>query len=144
MLVADDDENDRMLVRLAIKRNHVRADIREVHDGVEAIRYLRGEGEYSDRQQYPFPDLLLMDLKMPRMDGLGVLEWLRTHPDCSFLPTVMMSGSGQVADVLEAHRRGVKAYFVKPSDLKELEKVVGVIAEHWATARRPNMPARCG
>src|SRR5258708_4566248 len=114
MLIADDDENDRALIRLAISRNKMPVETREVHDGVEVIRYLQGEGEYSDREKYPFPGLLLVDLKMPRMDGHGVLEWIRTHPDCSFLPTVMLSGSGHEGDILEAHRRGVKAYFVKP------------------------------
>jgi CheY-like chemotaxis protein len=97
-------------------------DTREVHDGVEVVRYLEGEGEYSDRGKYPFPDLLLVDLKMPRMDGLGVLEWVRTQPECAFLPAIMMSSSDHEADIVEAHRRGVKAYFVKPSDLRELEK----------------------
>jgi DNA-binding response OmpR family regulator len=61
------------------------------------------------------------------MDGLGVLEWVRTHPACAFLPTIMMSSSGHEADILEAHRRGVKAYFVKPSDLTELENIVRVV-----------------
>ncbi len=140
--MADDDENDRVLVRLAIRRSNMGTETREVHDGLEVIRYLGGEEEYSDREKYPFPDLLLLDLKMPRMDGLGVLEWVRTHPDCSFLPTIMMSGSGHEGDVLEAHRRGVKAYFVKPSDFMELEKIVRLVAEHWATARRPVMPER--
>src|SRR6266404_5018414 len=122
MLVADDDENDRTLIRMAISRNKIPVEIREVHDGVEVVAYLQGEGKYSDREKYPFPELLLVDLKMPRMDGLGVLEWMRNHPECSFLPVVMLSGSGDERDVLEAHRRGVKAYFVKPNDLKELEK----------------------
>ena len=143
VLVADDDPNDRMLIQLAVKRSEIPMDTREVHDGEQVIQYLRGEGDYGDRNRNPFPDLLLVDLKMPRMDGLGVLEWIRTHPDCSFLPTIMLSGSGLEEDVSEAHRRGVKAYFVKPGNFNELQQLVCTIAKHWAKARQPKMPERC-
>ena len=143
ILVADDDENDRTLIRLAISRNTIPVEIREVHDGAEVVAYLQGEGKYSDREKYPFPEMLLVDLKMPRMDGLGVLQWLEAHPECAFLPVVMLSGSGAEKDILEAYRRGVKAYFVKPSDLNELTEIVRLVAGHWAKAERPEMPERC-
>src|SRR5256885_7695243 len=130
VLVADDDPNDRMLIQLAIKRSEIPMETREVHDGEQVIQYLRGEGGYADRTRHPFPDLLLVDLKMPRMDGFAVLEWVRAHPECSFLPIIMLSGSGLEQDILEAHRRGVKAYFVKPSDFKELQELVCLVAQH--------------
>lgn len=99
ILIADDDENDRTLLQHAIKRSRVPADTREVHDGQEVIHYLQGEGQYSDRLHYPFPHLLIVDLKMPRMNGLEVLDWMRTHPECQFLPAIMLSGSELAEDV---------------------------------------------
>ena len=143
VLVADDDQNDRMLINLAIAQHAVPMETREVHDGEQVIEYLRGEGRYANRARYPFPDLLLIDLKMPRMDGLAVLEWLRSHPNCAFLPTIMLSGSGLDDDIREAHKRGVKAYFVKPGDFNELKELVCLIAKHWARAKRPDMPQYC-
>ena len=143
VLIADDDANDRMLIEMAIKRDKVPTETREVHDGEQVIEYLRGEGNYSDRIVYPFPDLLLLDLKMPRMDGLAVLEWVRNHPEYAFLPTIMLSGSGLEIDVQEAHKRGGKAYFTKPADFRELEELVRVVAEHWSKAQRPGMSEDC-
>ena len=74
MLVADDDENDRTLMKMAIARAKLPMETREVHNGEEVIEYLRGEGQYADRAAFPFPQLLILDLKMPRMDGFGVLN----------------------------------------------------------------------
>ena len=112
-------------------------------DGEEAVRYLRREGKFSDPSQYPFPNLLMTDLKMPLMNGLEVLGWIRCHPECAELPVVMLSGSGLDKDVLEAHRLGVRAYFVKPSEFNELQRIVRLIAEHWAAAKAPELPERC-
>jgi CheY-like chemotaxis protein len=142
-LLADDDKNDRELMRRAISRACVPIETREVHDGEEAIDYLRGKGRYEDRLAFPFPQLLILDLKMPRMDGFGVLDWLRNHPECNMLPVVMMSGSGLEKDVIEAHQRGVRAYFVKPSDFLQLQDLVRVIAEHWGRAALPELPKKC-
>jgi CheY-like chemotaxis protein len=132
-----------MLIHLAIKRTEIPILPVEVHDGEQVVQYLRGDGKYGNRAEFPFPDLLLIDLKMPRMDGLGVLDWLRAHPDCSYLPTIMLSGSGLNSDIQEAHRKGVKAYFVKPGDFNELQELVWLIAKHWAKAQRPPMPQFC-
>src|SRR5438874_9323054 len=103
ILFADDDENDRLLMRRALKGAGVSVEARDVHDGEEVIRYLQGEEPYADRGKFPFPDLLVLDLKMPRMNGLEVLGWLQQHPACSTLPVVMVSGSGLEEDVTEAH-----------------------------------------
>jgi CheY-like chemotaxis protein len=142
-LVADDDEADRELMRIAIQRADVPIDTREVHDGEEAIAYLRGDEPYANRSAYPFPQLLILDLKMPRMDGFGVLRWLQQHRECSLLPVIMLSGSGLEQDVMEAHRRGVRAYFVKPTEFEQLQRLVKVISEHWSQAAVPELPDRC-
>src|SRR5882672_12718086 len=142
ILFADDDENDRLLMRRALKRAGVSVEARDVHDGEEVIRYLQAEGPYADREKFPFPDLLVLDLKMPRVNGHEVLEWLQQHPECRTLPVVMVSGSGLDEDVVEAHRRGVRAYFVKPGDFDKLQSLVLTIAEHWAQAKSPALPEK--
>jgi CheY-like chemotaxis protein len=141
--VAEDDPNDRFLIAEAIRRDRVPTETRVVTDGEEAIKYLRGDGQYSDRKEYPFPDLLMTDLKMPKMNGLEVLEWIRQHQDCANLPVVILSGSGLENDVADAYRKGARAYFVKPSEFDELQQVVRVIADHWAKATAPVLPERC-
>ena len=143
ILLAEDDTRDAELFQHAIHRAHVPLLIRHVCDGQEAIDYLRGVGPYADRSLYPLPDVLVLDLKMPRLDGLRVLDWLREHPDCSQLPTLMLSGSGLAQDVQEAYRRGVRTYFAKPNDFQKLQDLVRLIAGYWSTSERPATPSRC-
>src|SRR6185437_581560 len=102
VLLADDDLNDRYLVRQAVARNGVAVDLHEVADGEEVVEYLHGVGKYADRKANPIPELLIIDLKMPRMDGLRLLDWLKKHPECKRIPTVVMSRSGLEKDVREA------------------------------------------
>jgi len=92
VLLADDCEDDRILARHALNKSVCLRPVAEVHDGMEAVEYLSGSGKYEDRQKFPFPELLLLDIQMPRLDGLGVLRWLQTQkfPD---LRVVMLSAS---------------------------------------------------
>lgn len=93
VLVADDQESEIVLYQHAFKRCGV-TNIYYANDGQEVIDWLQGAGQYADRKKYPFPTCMLLDLKMPRVDGFGVLRWMLDHPDCRVIPTVMMSNSG--------------------------------------------------
>ena len=137
MLVAEDDPNDVTLFRHALKRNGIAAETRIVHDGDEVLKYLRGTGQYADRVKYPFPDLLLLDLKMPLMSGVDVLKWIRTRSDCANLPVVMLSGSGLQADVEEAYRLGVRTYFTKPHSVSALGDLMRLVVDYWQHSQRP-------
>jgi len=136
-LVADDDADDRALLRLAAKREGVPISIHEVKDGGELMEYLEGAGEFANRELFPFPELVVIDLKMPRVDGFDVLKWLRRHPDCCRLPTVMLSGSGLGPDIAEAYRLGVNTYFTKPGDLDEFRKLIRAMFEYWEKSQLP-------
>ena len=110
----------------------------EVHDGEELIEYLKGGGPFAERARYPKPDLLLLDLKMPRVDGLQVLDWLAQHAEYAGLPRVMLSGSGLEQDVQEAYRRGANTYFTKPSEFDHFQKLVRVTIDYWTMSERPH------
>ena len=143
LLVADDDPNDLQLLNLAIRHNGINVEIRELHDGTEVIAYLQGTGRFAERDIYPIPDLLLLDLKMPRMNGLDVLKWLREHPECARIPTVMLSNSDIDHDIDQAYRLGVNTYFIKPGDYKQFIELMGLMLDYWAASQRPRVRQPC-
>ncbi len=137
LLVAEDDPRDLQLFHLALQRGGTVADVHAVTDGEQAIEYLQGTSRYHNRSKHPFPDLLVLDLKMPGMDGLQVLRWLRDHAECNSLPRVMLSGSGLDKDVQEAYRLGVNSYFAKPANFKEFQDLLRLLIDYWTSCRRP-------
>jgi CheY-like chemotaxis protein len=144
ILIIDDDPNDVLLLRKALVRAGVHDPVQVVADGYEAIQYLAGEGEYGNRERYPFPSVVFTDLKMPRMNGFEVLHWLRKHPDCSVIPVMVLSASKQDEDVKKAYQLGANAYLAKPSTLKELEEIVRTAYSFWAHCEKPHLSStRC-
>jgi CheY-like chemotaxis protein len=112
VLLADDSEDDRLFIRRAFRRNPRFRLVGEACDGESAIAWLAGEGEYRDREKYPFPDVLLLDLKMPRKTGHEVLEWLQIQ-DFKGLWVVVLSGSFLPTDIERSRALGAHAYFKK-------------------------------
>jgi CheY-like chemotaxis protein len=123
ILVAEDDRNDALLLKLAFGQAGVKAWPYFVSDGKEAIDYLRGEQPFNDRVRHPWPDLLVLDLKMPRMTGFDVLEWLRQRHDLNPLSVLVLSGSQWQADIDRAYALGANFYCTKPLDFKQLVSV---------------------
>ncbi len=131
ILVADDDDNDVLLLERAFKRAKVAGRFVVVRDGQEAIDYLSGTGRFGDRASYPWPALMLLDLKMPLLDGFDVLTWCREHPPARDLPIVVMSSSNQESDVERAMALGAAAYQVKSGDLQHLLAFARNLREKW-------------
>ena len=130
VLWAEDDDNDAVLMGRAWQKMKPNEHLIRVRDGAEVIKYLLGEGVYSDRNQYPLPRLLLLDLKMPRASGLDVIYWLQQQQTFRDLPVVILTSSAAAPDVHEAARLHVKGYLVKPSSVTEwLLKVQTVTAQ---------------
>jgi len=119
ILVADDSADDQFLITHAMKKAGAACSMYTVDDGAEAISYLCGSGEYADRARFPFPDLLLLDLKMPRLGGFDVLRWLRTSP-YKDLPVVAHSTSRLESDVQQAFELGASDYLLKSPDLAQV------------------------
>lgn len=140
VLLADDSEDDRFFLRKAIGENASLQVVGEVQDGEEAIAYLSGQGRFSNREEYPFPDVLLLDLKMPRKTGHEVLQWIRAQA-LSGLKIIVISGSILPEDITKSAALGADAYLKKSSLLKEQEAMVReieAICIRGRTARIPN------
>jgi len=132
ILLVEDDLNDIFLVKRAFKMARIQNPLQVVTDGQEAIQYLRGEGKYSDRNAYPLPKLIVMDIKMPRLSGFEVLQWVKG--DCKPLrriPVVIVSSSGNSADVNRAYELGANAYMVKPVEFRAVEHLFESITHYW-------------
>ena len=138
-LVAEDNHIDMELLMHAVQHSGMTVNVQVAGDGEEAIEYLLGKGKFADRQAHPFPDLIVLDLKMPRMDGLDVLKWLRAHREFAGIPTVMLSGSGLEKDVKEAYELGVRTYFTKPYELEKLRELIRLMVDYWWRSERPNI-----
>jgi CheY-like chemotaxis protein len=139
ILLVEDEENDAELLKMAFQSNQISNPIQWVKDGVEAIAYLNGEGDYADRTVYPFPEVMILDLKMPRMNGLELLAWIRNNPDFRVIPTIIMTSSRQDADIAKAYELGANTYMIKPSTFTELTKLIKAAHEYWTLSVKPRM-----
>jgi DNA-binding response OmpR family regulator len=131
ILVADDSDDDVLFLRRAFEKAKANAVLRHVTDGVTAIDYLAGRGLYGERKNYPFPQLMILDIKMPRKDGFDVLEWVRGEGNLRSLPIIMWSSCGQQREVDRAFELGVNSYLVKPAGLAELDVMVRALRDFW-------------
>ncbi len=143
ILVAEDDENDLLLLKRAFLKNGITNPTHLSPDGADACAYLKGEGVYSDREKYPFPSIIITDLKMPKFSGFEILEWLKNHPNCHVIPVIVLSASRQEEDVKKAYQLGANAFLNKPSTYPELEKLVRVVADFWNLCEKPRIPTGC-
>jgi len=135
ILLAEDDENDIFLMGRAFDRAGIPNPLFVVRNGQEAIDYLSGAGEYAQRDKYPLPGLMLLDLKMPWMDGFDVLSWLRSQPQFDTLPVVVMTSSKLQADVDKSRQLGVYDYRVKPHGFEDLVKLLDDVRKCWLDER---------
>jgi CheY-like chemotaxis protein len=131
ILLADDRDDDVFLIRRSFLKANIINPLFVVRDGEEAMHYLAGEGKYSNRDEYPLPDLLLLDLKMPRMDGFEVLRWVREQAGLKALRVVVLTSSDEVRDVNAAYQLGANSFLVKPIDFEHFVKVSQALKGYW-------------
>jgi CheY-like chemotaxis protein len=142
ILLAEDDEADLFQMRRGLQRAGIFSPVMNVQNGKEAVAYLKGEAPYTDRKLYPFPDILLLDLKMPVMDGFEVLIWVRSNPEMNLLPIIVLSSSDLQRDVDRAYGLGANAYLVKTADTIELGKMLQNLFNFWQGSA--HLPAKSG
>lgn len=133
VLLAEDDPADVLLIQRAARRTGFGFRLERVEGGQQAIDYLSGTHPYADRERFPLPSHLILDVKMPGKTGLEVLAWLRAHPRLNRSPVVMFSSSREPSDVRAAYDLGVDAYLVKPLDLDRLDVVLRALSS-WVGA----------
>src|SRR3954471_22855628 len=143
ILIAEDDEHDAELVRLALKKGGVTNPVQIVTNGAEVIAYLKAEPPFEDRTEHPFPRLLLLDIKMPYLNGFEVLKWIRSHQECAVVPIVMMSSSKLGSDVETAYRLGANAYLYKPATFANLVESITRLQMFWEICELPALPEKC-
>jgi CheY-like chemotaxis protein len=140
ILIVDDDENDISLTQRAFSRINVHCTFQVLNNGQEAVDYLGGHGPYADRRKYPLPMMLLMDLKMPIMDGFEVLAWLRGRPGLKVIPAVVLSSSDSPADVTRAYELGANSFMAKSVNYDELLAKLQTLSQYWLEhCKHPNV-----
>lgn len=144
ILYVDDDDNDFVLLKHAIRSAQLNFNVQAVHDPEHAAAYLDGEGPYADRKCFPFPSLVLLDLKMPRMNGLEVLALIRRHPLFKRMVVIVLTASNQVSEINQAYELGANSYLVKPVELSLLVEMMRGIGQYWMTLNEhPALPKPC-
>ena len=131
LLVAEDNDLDALLLDRVLQRCGAVFQLQRVAHGEAAIDYLQGKGEFGDRAKYPPPDLLLLDLKMPRKDGFAVLRCRLENPALARLPAIVFSSSSLQEDIAKAYALGASSYVVKPAKPERLEQFARALNEWW-------------
>ncbi|UNU26160.1 response regulator [Microcoleus vaginatus] len=132
ILLVEDNPVDILLMQRAFRNEtFANTSLQIVRDGDAAVFYLNGDGEYSDRDRYPLPAIILLDLKLPRRSGHEVLVWLKQQPELKRLPVVMLTSSSQTLDVKRAYDLGVNSYLVKPVGFASLVEMMQSFSEYW-------------
>jgi two-component system, response regulator len=137
ILIVDDDENDRHLLRYALVQFNGTIHISEAHDGQEAIDYLNAKGEFANRSLFPFPTFIFLDLKMPRVDGFSVLSHIKKNPQWAVIPSIVFSASADLDDIKKAFLCGACAYHVKPRTNDERRELCRKLIEYWGSSEIP-------
>jgi CheY-like chemotaxis protein len=142
ILLVEDDENDVMLLQRAFRRAAIVNPLQVVRHGDDAVAYLEGSGEFADRQRYPLPVLMLLDLKLPRRTGLEVLQWVKERPGLKKIPIIVLTSSKNDDDVNRAYELGANSYVVKPVSFETLLELVKSLELYWLVLNeRPNVSA---
>ncbi len=131
MLLVDDDENDRVVFRTALKKSGLDVELFEASDGFAGINYLIGHGPRADRGEFPWPDIIFLDLKMPGMDGFDVLKEIRMKLGLQNLPVVILTNSGLKVNTTAAYSLGASAFHTKPTNHEELIGLLQSVIPLW-------------
>ena len=141
LLVEDSDEDAELTVR-ALKQRKLANDLFRVKDGAEALEFIFATGAYANRGDRPKPRVVLLDLKLPKVDGMEVLRQLKSDADLRTIPVVMLTSSREESDLVRSYKLGVNAYVVKPVDFSEFMDAVRQIGAFWAVVNEvPPMEA---
>lgn len=131
ILVADDDPDDRMMTQEALEENHIINQIKFVEDGVDLIDYLRQNGKFNNPTEFPRPDIILLDLNMPKVDGREALKIIKSDPDLCKIPIIVLTTSKSDVDIVKSYDLGVNCFISKPVTFTRFLEVIRTIGQYW-------------
>jgi len=129
--MADDDEDDRLMTKDALKESHLANDLRFVEDGEELVDYLKHEGKYADKVSAPRPGIILLDLNMPKKDGREALKEIKADKKLCDIPIVVFTTSQAEEDIYRSYKLGVNSFITKPVTFESLIKVMKTLGKYW-------------
>ena len=137
ILLVEDNRDDEVLTLRALKKSHILNDVIVARNGVEALDYLFGEGGYADRDMSVMPAVILLDLKLPLLDGFEVLKRLRSEVRTKFLPVVVLTTSREERDLLDSYSLGANSYIRKPVDFEKFAEAIHQLGLYWLVHNEP-------
>ena len=137
ILLVEDNPDDAALTLRALKKNNIMNEVIVARDGVEALDYLHGSGEYADRDVFDLPQLILLDLKLPKLDGLEVLKRVRADERTALQPVVVLTTSVEDQDVVSSYKFGANSYIRKPVDFDRFMEAVRQLGLYWLVMNVP-------
>ena len=143
ILIAEDSQDDAFFLERAFRKIGLKNPVQILTDGAEVLDYLKAQGKYENRTEFPFPSVMFIDIKMPRVSGFEVLQWLKDHQECKVIPTIVFSSSEQPEDIERAYQLGANAYFVKPNSTEQLADLLRSAYDFWSRCAKPRVPVKC-
>jgi len=131
IIVADDDSDDREMIREAMAESKILNQVVFVEDGVELLKYLHRKDKYADREKFPVPGVILLDLNMPKKDGRESLREIKAHPDFRRIPVIILTTSKSEEDILKMYNLGVNCFITKPVTFEALMNVIKTLGKYW-------------
>lgn len=134
ILIADDDDNDAYAIGQTLTKAGIKNSLKVVGDGLDVIAYLKGERQYADRKRFPIPSVLLLDLKMPRIGGFAIMEWLKDRTDLrNGALVVVFTGNSDAGNLRRAYTLGAQSFLTKPCGVHDLRNLVRAYPSFWET-----------
>ena len=135
-LLVENSDDDVFLIRKAFRRAAVYNALQVVPTGSEAVAYLNGDGRYANREEFPLPSLVLLDLHLPDLDGIEVLEWIRQQPELRLLRVVVLTSAASINDVNLAYQCGANSFLIKPVEFNQLVQTSLALKAYWVDIDR--------
>ena len=137
ILLVEDDENDILAGRRAFEKNKIGNPLFVVQDGEEALEFLNNQGPYGNKEKFPKPDIILLDINMPKMNGIELLSLIKREERFKMIPVVILTSSKREWDKIESYKLGVNSYIIKPVDFDKFAESILMINNYWSMSELP-------